>query len=85
MNLSITSHGHAGVKASSLLTAVQAKGAGYAISKSEELEVIQEIAEASGRPIFIFLCYAKHNGNAQFGHLIVWLLYLWLAKQSRPS
>ena len=39
----------ADVKASKLLTAVQAKGAGYAISQSQELEVVKEVAESSGR------------------------------------
>ena len=38
----------ADIKASNLLTAVQAKGAGYAISQSQELEVIKEVAESSG-------------------------------------
>lgn len=46
------SHNHfnADVDARSLIQAVQAKGAGYAISQSKELAVIKDISETSGLP-----------------------------------
>ena len=39
----------AGVEARQLLTAVQAKGAGYAISQSDELQFMTRIAETTGK------------------------------------
>ena len=39
----------AGVEARQLLTAVQAKGAGYAISQSDELQFMTKVAETTGK------------------------------------
>lgn len=60
------------VHAEDLLTAVQAKGAGYAISQTEELEVLQNISRATGVSlsnlpplVHIHLAWCRKNYNSQ--------------------
>ena len=38
-----------------MLRVVQAKGAGYAMSKQEELETMQHVAHATGNAVLILL------------------------------
>jgi len=40
--------GHAGVDTKAMLRMVQAKGAGYAMSKQQELETMQHVAHSTG-------------------------------------
>ena len=39
---------HAGASARDLVTCVQAKGAGYAMSRTQELELVQRVAHTTG-------------------------------------
>lgn len=41
----------AGVDTRDMVMVVQAKGAGYALSKQQELETMQHVAHATGRPL----------------------------------
>ena len=41
----------AGIETRDMLRVVQAKGAGYALSKQEELETMQHVAHATGSPL----------------------------------
>ena len=47
-----------GVKARDLVTLHQAKGAGYAISRQEELETIAEVSQSTGQTPQAAFCRA---------------------------
>lgn len=52
----------AGVRAGELVTVVQAKGSGYAISQSDELQVMKDVAEATG-----WALPRKHHVSSKLG------------------
>lgn len=52
----------AGVKTEAMLQMVQAKGAGYAMSRQNELETMQQVAHATGLSLSLSYCrYLAHQ------------------------